>query len=92
MSFERGETFYYANRNTKQAEKCTVVDWICQYPMAYIAKNEASGEIFKCYSDFGKIRQCQSCDTYPSMLLLNHQSDWMIQRLRRTASSCSVIQ
>ena len=50
MSFERGETFYYANRNTKQAEKCTVVDWICQYPMAYIAKNEASGEIFKCYS------------------------------------------
>lgn len=53
MSFKRGETFYYANRNTKQAEKCTVVDRICQYPMAYIAKNEASGEIFKCYSDFG---------------------------------------
>ena len=40
--FKRGETFYYANRNTKQAEKCTVVDWVCQYPMAYIAKNEAS--------------------------------------------------
>ena len=36
--FKRGETFYYANRNTKQAEKCTVVDWVCQYPMAYIAK------------------------------------------------------
>lgn len=29
------------------------VDWVCQYPMAYIAKNEASGEIFKCYHDFG---------------------------------------
>ena len=51
--FKRGETFYYANRNTKQAEKCTVVDWVCQYPMAYIAKNDASGEIFKCYHDFG---------------------------------------
>lgn len=51
--FKRGQTFYYANRNTKQAEKCTVVDWVCQYPMAYIAKNEASGETFKCYHDFG---------------------------------------
>lgn len=51
--FKRGETFYYANRNTKQAEKCTVVDWICQYPMAYIAKNDASGVIFQCYHDFG---------------------------------------
>ena len=36
--FKRGETVYYDNRNTKQAEKCTVVDWVCQYPMAYIAK------------------------------------------------------
>lgn len=27
--FKKGETFYYANRNTKQAEKCTVVDWVC---------------------------------------------------------------
>lgn len=53
LLFKRGETFYYANRNTKQEEKCTVVDWVCQYPMAYIAKNEASVETFKCYHDFG---------------------------------------
>lgn len=26
---------------------------LCQYPMAYIAKNDASGETFKCYHDFG---------------------------------------
>ncbi len=47
------ECVQYANRDTKQAEKCTVVDWVCQYPMAYIAKNNASGKIFKCYHDFG---------------------------------------
>lgn len=52
-TFKIGETFYYANRNTKQAEKCTVVDRFCQYPLMYIAKNEASGEIFKCYHGFG---------------------------------------
>ena len=62
--FKRGETFYYANRNTKQAEKCSVVDWICQYPMAYIAKNDTSGETFTCYHDFGCfIYQCSG--TYP---------------------------
>lgn len=55
-SFKKGETFYYANRNTKQAEKCTVIDFVLQYPMAYIAKNEVSGEIFKCYPDHGCFR------------------------------------
>lgn len=50
--FKRGETFYYANRDTKQAEECTVVDRVCQFPMAYIAKNNVSGKIFKCYHDF----------------------------------------
>ena len=44
--FKRGETFYYANRNTKQAEKCTVVDLVCQYPMAYIAKKRRIGRNF----------------------------------------------
>ena len=51
--FKRGESFYYANRNTKQAEKCTVIEWVLQHPMAYIAKKEISGEVFKCYHDFG---------------------------------------
>ena len=55
--FKRGETFYYANRNTKQAEKCTVVDLVCQYPMAYIAKNDASGETFKCYHDLHRSKK-----------------------------------
>ena len=54
--FKKGETFYYANRNTKKAEKCTVVDRICQYPTAYIAKNDATGEIFKCYMILNVLR------------------------------------
>lgn len=48
-----GQTFYYANRNTKKAEKCVVIDHVLQYPLAYIAKKEDTGEIFKCYHGFG---------------------------------------
>lgn len=51
--FNKGDSFYYANRAMKQAEKCTVIETIFQHPMAYIAKKEDSGEIFKCYHDFG---------------------------------------
>lgn len=36
--FKRGETFYYANRNTKQAEKCTIVDWVCLSDGVYSQK------------------------------------------------------
>lgn len=53
MFFDIGETFYYANRDTKQAEKCTVIKWLPQLPMAYIAEKESTGEVFECYHDFG---------------------------------------
>ena len=36
--FKKGESFYYANRNTKQVEKCATRELIPQHPIAYIAK------------------------------------------------------
>lgn len=35
-----GDTFYYANRKTKQAEECVVIELVPQFPTAYIAKYE----------------------------------------------------
>ena len=35
-----GDTFYYANRNTKQTEKCVAIELVPQFPTAYIAKYE----------------------------------------------------
>lgn len=47
-----GTEFYYANRNTKTAEKCVAVMIKSGYPSTIYAKKE-SGETFTCYSDFG---------------------------------------
>lgn len=44
-----GDTFYYANRNTKQTEKCVAIKLVPQFPTAYIAKKVETGEIFKCH-------------------------------------------
>ena len=51
--YEKGESFYYANRDTKQVEKCTVIEVMSQYPQVYIAKKEDTGEIFECYHGYG---------------------------------------
>lgn len=74
--FKRGETFYYANRNTKQAEKCTVVDWVCQYPMAYIAKNDASGETINAYS------LPKTYDAYFDMFLSQYNTTGLIDNMQ----------
>lgn len=66
--FKRGESFYYENRNTKQAEKCTVIEWVLQHPMAYIAKKEISGEVFKCYHILVVLNQSKK---HTMMLRLN---------------------
>ena len=47
-----GTEFYYADRNTKTAEKCVAVMVRSGYPSTIFAKKE-SGETFTCYSDFG---------------------------------------
>lgn len=54
-----GDTFYYANRNTKQTEKCVAIELVPQFPEAYIAKNEETGEIFKCYPGFDSFKSKQ---------------------------------
>jgi hypothetical protein len=40
--FKKGESFYYANRNTKQVEKCATRELIPQHPIAYIAKKNGN--------------------------------------------------
>lgn len=47
--FKIGDCLYYANRKSKQAEKCIVIERMFQFPLAYIVKNETSGVIMKCY-------------------------------------------
>ena len=54
-----GDTFYYANRKTKQAEECVAIELVPQFPEAYIAKNEETGEIFKCYPGFDSFKSKQ---------------------------------
>lgn len=48
--FKIGDCLYYANRKSKQAEKCIVIEQIF-HPLflAYIVKNKTSGAIMKCY-------------------------------------------
>lgn len=52
MVLRSGQKFYYANRDTHEAEECVVVDVIVQFPIAYIAQNVKTGERFKCYGDY----------------------------------------
>lgn len=54
-----GDTFYYANRKTKQAEECVAIELVPQYPEAYIAKKKETGEIFKCYPGFDSFKSEQ---------------------------------
>ena len=63
--FKKGESFYYANRNTKQVEKCATRELIPQHPIAYIAKKmEITGEVFKCYHNFGCFRSEKEAFNY----------------------------
>lgn len=48
-----GKEFYYANRNTRKAERCTVVFVKLGYPPEILAKNNITGETFKCYDGIG---------------------------------------
>lgn len=54
-----GDIFYYANRKTKQADKCVAIESVPQFPITYIAKNEETGEIFKCYPGFDSFKSKQ---------------------------------
>lgn len=49
----KGTHFWYADRNLKKPVECEIVDQRFGYPRAIIAKNLNTGELFKCYNDFG---------------------------------------
>lgn len=52
MFIMEGTEFYYANRNTKKAEKCVALMVRMGYPDTVYAQKE-NGETFQCSSDFG---------------------------------------
>lgn len=49
----RGTHFWYADRNLKKPVECEIVDRQFGHPEAIIAKNLTTGQLFRCFTDFG---------------------------------------